>query len=78
MDDGDMTIDDLVEQLNDVITGLRTTVQYNLYKDDINEMLKQIKLDFGENNGEMLDPQVKNIYLNLINSLPFPEELFSL
>lgn len=65
MDDGDMTIDDLVEQLNDVITGLRTTVQYNVYKDDINEMLKQIKLDFGENNGEGLDPRVKNIYLNL-------------
>ena len=60
-----MTIDDLVEQLNDVITGLRTTVQYNVYKDDINEMLKQIKLDFGENNGEGLDPRVKNIYLNL-------------
>ena len=28
-------------------------------------MLKQIKLDFGENNGEGLDPRVKNIYLNL-------------
>ena len=28
-------------------------------------MLKQIKLDFGENNGEMLDPRVKQIYLNL-------------
>ena len=65
MDDGDMTIDDLVEQLNDVITGLRTTAQYNLYQNDINEMLKQIKLDFGENNGEMLDPRVKTIYLNL-------------
>ena len=43
MDDGDMTIDDLVEQLNDVITGLRTTVQYNLYKDDINEKLNVSK-----------------------------------
>ena len=65
MDDGDMTIDDLVEQLNDVITGLRTTAQYNAHKDDINEMLKQIKRDFEENHGEMLDPRVKQIYLNL-------------
>jgi hypothetical protein len=77
MDDGDMTIDDLVEQLNDVITGLRTTVQYNVYKDDINEMLKQIKLDFGENNGEGLDPRVKNIYLNLpeVNNITLASQI---
>ena len=77
MDDGDMTIDDLVEQLNDVITGLRTTAQYNAHKDDINEMLKQIKLDFGENNGEGLDPRVKNIYLNLpdVNNITLASQI---
>ena len=60
-----MDVDDEVEQLNDIITGLRTSAQYITHRNVINDKLRIIKRDFGENNGEMLDPRVKNIYLNL-------------
>ena len=61
----DQTIEDLVEELNDIITGLRTTAQYNAHRNEMNAMLKHIKTEFEENHGGMLDPRVKNIYLNL-------------
>ena len=38
----DQTIEDLVEELNDIITGLRTTAQYNAHRNKMNAMLKHI------------------------------------
>lgn len=60
-----MDVENEVEQLNDIITGLRTPAQYNAHRNEINTMLKHIKAEFEENHGGMLDPRVKNIYLNL-------------
>lgn len=61
----DQTIEDLVEELNDIITRLRTTAQYNAHRNEMNAMLKHIKTEFEDNHGGMLDPRVKTIYLNL-------------
>jgi len=61
----DQTIEDLVDELNDIITRLRTTAQYNAHRNEMNAMLKHIKTEFEENHGGMLDPRVKTIYLNL-------------
>jgi hypothetical protein len=61
----DQTIEDLVDELNDIITELKTVAQYNAHRDEMNAMLKYIKTDFDENHGGMLDPRVKAIYLNL-------------
>lgn len=61
----DQPIEDLVEELNDIITELRTTAQYNAHRNEMNAMLKHIKTEFEENHGGMLDPRVKTIYLNL-------------
>ena len=61
----DQTIEDLVEELNDIITRLRTTAQYNAHRNEMNAMLKHIKTEFEDNHSGMLDPRVKTIYLNL-------------
>jgi hypothetical protein len=58
-------INEFVDELNDIITGLRTTAQYNAHRNEMNAMLKHIKTEFEENHGGMLDPRVKTIYLNL-------------
>jgi hypothetical protein len=61
----DQPIEDLVDELNDIITELKTIAQYNAHQNVMNAMLKHIKTEFEENHGGMLDPRVKNIYLNL-------------
>ncbi len=55
-------INEHVTQLNNIISNLRTMEQYNTNVNNINNLLFQIRGQFGEYTGEQLAPSIVHLY----------------